>query len=65
MNRLKQLIQDNTFGTINESDYPELIELLIKDRSERVAEANYFGEQLMTVKAENALLKINKNMGIS
>jgi len=72
MNRLNQLIQDHTFGTISENDYPELVTLLLKDRVSKIKEligqrdfARFYGEQLMTVKAENALLKINKNMGIS
>lgn len=57
MNRLNQLIKHHNSGSINESDYHELVELLIKMTSEQGEIVHYYGEQLMTVKAENALLK--------
>jgi len=53
MTRLNHLLQSYTFGTINESDYPEFIDLLI----EQGKLANHYGNQLLELKAANALLK--------
>jgi len=57
MNRLNQLIKHHNSGSINESDYHELVELLVKMANEQGDIVHYYGEQLITIKAENALLK--------
>ena len=65
MNRLNDLLKAHTSGTINESDYPEFIESLVNVLNEQGEMLTYYGEQLMTIKAENALLKqqiINKRV---
>lgn len=56
MNRLNQLIRHHNAGSINESDYHELVELFIKTLNEQGEMTNFYGEQLMELKAANALL---------
>jgi len=46
MNRLNQLIKHHNSGSINESDYHELVELLLKVTSEQRDMVKYFDDQL-------------------
>ena len=46
MNRLNQLIKHHNSGSINESDYHELVELLVKVTSEQRDMVKYYGDQL-------------------
>jgi len=52
MTRLNQLLQSYTSGNLNASDHYEFIDLLI----EQGKLVNYYGEQVMELKAANALL---------
>jgi len=57
MSRLNQLIKHHNAGSINESDYHEMSNLLIKMVVDQGEMVEFYGNQLMTIKAENALLK--------
>jgi len=62
MTRLNELLQARTAGAINESDYPELIDLLITMLNEQGDMVKYYGEQLEFLMNKKVRLNITKKV---
>ena len=57
MNRLNQLIKSHVDESISNNEQSELVDILRKELVSKHEELEYYGNQLMTLVAENALLK--------
>jgi len=62
MTRLNELLQARAAGTINESDYPELIDLMEIMIIEQGDMVKYYGEQLEFLMNEKVRLNITKKV---
>ena len=57
MDKINDLLKAFTLDKLDEHEIEELIHLRHKELNVRATTAEFLGEQVMTVKAENALLK--------
>ncbi len=57
MDKINDLLKAFTLDKLNEHEIEELIHLMHKELNARATTIEFTGEQLMTVKEENALLK--------